>query len=519
MTDTTDSLTQVNLAELQESPLNPRRGFDKASMDERTASIRERGILTPLLVRRVNSHFEIVAGARRFRAAKTAGLESVPVIVKEFTDEEAAEVMLIDNLQRQDVHPLDEAEGYRRLLKAKNGDVKAIAAKVGKSTSYIYGRLALNNLTEHSRKAYLGGRMELGHALLVAKLQPDEQKQVVNEEISRQGASIVDLKRFIEEELLLDLSGAPWKKDDETLIPKAGSCLICTKRTGMNPELFQDFGKGDKCLDGKCFHAKMDAFLVRKRLELQKVGEKVQNISLNFWTNIKGVLGRDHYRDWKGCEHRVIGLIVDGKGIGSTKKICLTSDCKKCNPGRHIDGHDFARQTGPERYKRRMEIRENKIQQEYRARLMKAVVPLIKGDLQRIHLLAIIREVSDNRASLEAAAQIIGKKVKDDLVFEIAELDKILHGISDQDLKRIAFAMMLQRDMVQDPFFSLQDDELLSPLVKLHGSGKIDMKVIEAQVRTDLETKKPKPPKDVPGKKPGKKRGKKAKPKAKGKTK
>jgi len=117
--------------------------FDEAQLTQLTESIRSQGVLSPLLVRRVNGHFEIVFGAQRYRAAQCAGLPAVPPTVRELTDEECLEIQLIENLQRTDSHPFEEAQGFRALLDREGGkySIETIAAKTGKPTSFIAKRL------------------------------------------------------------------------------------------------------------------------------------------------------------------------------------------------------------------------------------------------------------------------------------------------------------------------------------------------------------------------------------------
>jgi hypothetical protein len=107
---------EIPMKELVESSTNPRKLFDEGALDELAASIRTKGVLSPLLVRRINGHFEIVTGARRYRAAQRAGLEEIPVRVGAFTDAEALEIQIIENIQRADVHPFQEAQGFRAFV-------------------------------------------------------------------------------------------------------------------------------------------------------------------------------------------------------------------------------------------------------------------------------------------------------------------------------------------------------------------------------------------------------------------
>jgi len=140
----TSEYRNLPLAVLTESKTNPRRIFEDAALKELAASIRSQGVLSPLLVRPLNERsFEIVAGARRYRAAQMAESETIPVRIVNLTDAEALEAQLIENLQRRDVHPLEEAQGFRALLNLEEPkySIEQIAAKTGKSSVYCAQRL------------------------------------------------------------------------------------------------------------------------------------------------------------------------------------------------------------------------------------------------------------------------------------------------------------------------------------------------------------------------------------------
>lgn len=162
----------VSLAELVESSTNPRKTFDDESLEELAESIRSKGVLSPLLARKVNGHFEIVSGARRYRAALRVGLQEVPVRIVAPNDEEALETRIIENIQRADVHPLEEAQGFRALLEREGAryTVEKIAAKTGKAAAHIAKRLRLLDLIPPVADAFTAGRIGIEHALLIAKL-------------------------------------------------------------------------------------------------------------------------------------------------------------------------------------------------------------------------------------------------------------------------------------------------------------------------------------------------------------
>ncbi|MGC1870813.1 MAG: ParB/RepB/Spo0J family partition protein [Acidobacteriaceae bacterium] len=164
----------VSLSLLTESKTNPRRIFDDAALQELAASIRAQGVLSPLLVRPLNERsFEIVAGARRYRAAQMADAATVPVRIVKLTDAQAVEMSIVENLQRKDVHPLEEAQGFRALLNLDEPkySIEQIAAKTGKHPAYVAARLKLTGLAPAVVEAFYREEIGVGHALLLAKLQ------------------------------------------------------------------------------------------------------------------------------------------------------------------------------------------------------------------------------------------------------------------------------------------------------------------------------------------------------------
>jgi len=249
------------LAMLTESSTNPRRIFEDNALKELAESIRTQGVLSPLLVRPLQERgFEIVAGARRYRAAQMAESATVPVRIVNLTDAEALEAQLIENLQRRDVHPLEEANGFRALvnLEEPKYSIEQIAAKTGKSPVYVASRLRLTELVPVAVEAFYREEIGVGHALLLAKLQPGQQEQALaacfKEDWSAGGQKakrillpVRNLHFWIESNILLILKLASFDKRDTQLVPAAGGCVDCPKRTGHNKLLFSDMGKQDAC--------------------------------------------------------------------------------------------------------------------------------------------------------------------------------------------------------------------------------------------------------------------------------
>jgi ParB/RepB/Spo0J family partition protein len=275
----------VPLARLVESPANHRKKTWGA-MDELIESVRAKGVLQPILARPVkgigSNLLEIVFGHRRFRAAKEAGLETIPAVVRELSDVDALEANVIENLQRTDVHPLEEAEGYEQLLEQQDRPytVEDIAAKVGKSKAYVYGRMKLLALCPAARAAFYEGKLTASVALLIARIPSPELQKKALDELTRYGdpgepvrfSHAVDV---IQREFMLELGRAPFDRGDAELVPGAGPCTTCPKRTGNQPELFGDVKSADVCTDPACFQVKTGAGWERRKAEFEAAGRKV----------------------------------------------------------------------------------------------------------------------------------------------------------------------------------------------------------------------------------------------------
>src|SRR5438094_1188033 len=245
----------------------------KSSTTQKAASFKTQGVLAPLLVRELEeSNYEVIAGARRLRAAKLAELQIVPVRIVKLTDAEAIEAQCVENLQREDIHPLEEALGFKSLLElGEPYNIAHIAARAGKSEAYIYGRLRLADLIPPVAEEFLKDKITIGHALLIAKLPASQQQEAFGAAFRSMWTTegntqvlipVKELAAWIESNILLQLASAPFDNQDETLLPAAGSCVNCPKRTGFNKLLFADVRK-DSCTDPQCFRAKLDAHIAK----------------------------------------------------------------------------------------------------------------------------------------------------------------------------------------------------------------------------------------------------------------
>lgn len=282
----------IPLAQLHPSRTNPRKHFAEAELQDLARSIQAHGLLQPILVRPMPSSagahehaFEIVAGERRWRASALTSTPSstIMAIVREMSDMEVLEIQLIENLKRSDLHPLEEAAGYEQLLRKPDGlqgyaNVAELAARIGKSESYVWQRRKLLALGTAAREAFLAGSMPLSIAILVARLQPADQDTATRAIVQGWGGEPMTFKAaadYIHRTFHLELSRATFPILDATLVPEAGACPACPKRTGANPQLFDDVAQHDTCADPACYRGKEAAHLERLKATAQAEGRTV----------------------------------------------------------------------------------------------------------------------------------------------------------------------------------------------------------------------------------------------------
>src|SRR6266481_2967942 len=292
------SIQDIPLAKIRESKSNPRRFFDEAKLTELADNIRQHGVLQPILLRPLPEGeagtYELVAGARRYRASKLAKRESIPATVRDLTDAQALELQVIENVQRVDVHPLDEAQGYAALIELQPDTyiVESIAARVGRSPQYVSGRLRLIQLIPEAKQAFYEDKLTVAHAFEIARLQPNDQRRALQEcfpqyrnatailkDKKAEATTVRELRAWIEREIHLDLTNAPFDPQDETLLPKAGACARCPKRTGSNPLLFPEVRQKSTCTDRECYRAKVEALVQIQVKPLEEKGEKPLRVS------------------------------------------------------------------------------------------------------------------------------------------------------------------------------------------------------------------------------------------------
>lgn len=196
-----EQVVQVPLSQIVASPLQPRTEFHKEQLQELVASIRERGIIQPLIVRMAAGRYELIAGERRLRAASEVGLKEAPVIVRQATDQEVLELALIENLQREGLNPIEEAVAYERLGKEFNMTQEEIGKRVGKNRTVVANSLRLLTLDAEVKDMLIQGRLSVGHAKVLLGLKNQEEQRLLAHQVLQRSASVRATEEMLEAHL------------------------------------------------------------------------------------------------------------------------------------------------------------------------------------------------------------------------------------------------------------------------------------------------------------------------------
>jgi ParB family chromosome partitioning protein len=188
----------IPVSQIEPNPEQPRLTFDEASLDELAASIREHGVLQPILVRQLDAGYQLIAGERRWRASQRAGLGTIPALVEEIDDETALEISIIENLQREDLSPLDEASMYDRMVREHGYSVRKLAQKLGKDKGYLENRLRLADAPEEVRELVSLRKDTLSHAYELMKVEDPKKRKRLAAQVARGELTLIKLRDRIE---------------------------------------------------------------------------------------------------------------------------------------------------------------------------------------------------------------------------------------------------------------------------------------------------------------------------------
>lgn len=215
--------TIVKITQVEPNSEQPRKDFDEDALLELADSIKQFGVLQPLLVQKKNDYYEIIAGERRWRAAKLAGLKEVPVLVREYTEQEVVEISLIENIQRENLNPIEEAIAYKRLLKEFHLKQDEIAERVSKSRTAVTNSMRLLKLNSKVQQMVIDDMISTGHARALLALEDEEQQYTIANKIFDEKLSVRETEKLIKilknpkktakkKKLSIHLSMKTWKK-------------------------------------------------------------------------------------------------------------------------------------------------------------------------------------------------------------------------------------------------------------------------------------------------------------------
>jgi ParB family chromosome partitioning protein len=474
--------------------------------------------------------YELVAGARRFRASNLAKQETIPACVRALTDAECLELQLIENLQRADVHELDEARGYAALmrLQPETYTVETLAEKIGRSEKYVYARLRLMQLIEEVQAAFYIGRLTVAHAFEIARLQSNDQRRALQEcfpnhktaaailkDGKAEAVTVRQLRAWVEQQIHLDLANAPFDPQDETLLPLAGSCTKCPKRTGNNPLLFPEVRQKTICTDRACYHLKVEALVQIRTKALEESGQKPLRVShAPAWQTKQrkpDVLYEGHYRTVKKveCPQAQPAVVIDGINAGKVLHVCRDEQCKVHAGVTHYEP------SPKERADRAKELLAQRTEKLTRLRVLNAIrkklpATLSRPDLEMAALDYFGRLGHDNHRRLcrvygweekRTRAAWGGTTVDYRVIGE-----KAVCGMSTPEVQHFLVVCSLVSDLYCHGYDPKQTLAKHSNLARAAARYKIDAAKLASDVRIELSAKKEKGGKDKPRDKTAKKR-------------
>ena len=296
-------IREIPIGEIYQAKSNIRRASNEKNLQELVQSVKSKGILQPIIVRvgksRGESAYEIVCGHRRVLAATEAGLKVVPAIVRELSDDEAAEINVIENLQREDVNAMDEAVGIAALMKTGKNDARAIASKLGKSESYIAGRMKLLKLPAEVQKAISSGEISPAHGMVVARLTDPEKQKHLLESIKEEKLSVSRAENELEE----------YGKCIADFIFDKKDCSGCANNGTKIKDFFdKDTDLKGQCLDAQCalkktkeWIEKIGSVLLDEAQAEKRFGQAWQNKGQKIYDSYKRDLGKK-YKACAKCE-------------------------------------------------------------------------------------------------------------------------------------------------------------------------------------------------------------------------
>jgi ParB/RepB/Spo0J family partition protein len=543
-------LHELRRTMLRESPANPRKTFDPVKLHELAENIKQHGVLEPLLARPLNldvwhatglsgleeagEPLEVVAGARRLRASEIAGLPAVPVIVRVLSDEAAEIIMLSENLHRNDLSPMEEADAFVRLVHLHQVDIADVAAKAGRSRQYVAQRLRLAALPDGARAALAEGRLSIGVATTLAALPASSLGAATTKalELVDNSWPTESIIRELRGQWTLKLGSAVWPLDDASL--GAVACSVCPSRSNAQLSLIAEGADLDTCLDRACYEGKRATWWERRASQAKSAGmgiAKTEEVFKHGYLNHQKYTRLDD-KCWEDPKSRTYGQLLEGTKAprllvkqpdGTPTEVIVIADAKRALVEA---GHKFAKTFGP-REKTPVEKRleeQARVDAETEKRMLTAILVEMSREKPAQYSLPFWRllakcvcagtyyEVQNrlvHRRNLLVASPepVKGKKPARPANIEAQELiNRAIDGYQIAECRSIIVEALICRGT---PFTNdHEDDTLLDFFAKLWGVSRM---VEEKRVRAEFAKPAPKPaPKTstkAPAKAPAKKGG------------
>ena len=232
-----DAITMINIDELRSNPYQPRKDFNEEALKELAESIKEHGVFQPIIVKKAIKGYEIIAGERRVKASKIAGLKEVPAIIRDFNDTQMMEIALLENLQRENLNAIEEATAYKKLIETLSLTQDSLAKRLGKSRSHITNMLGILTLPEEIQKDIIDKKISMGHARVLSKIENKDQQLELANRIVEEGISVRKLEELEQQPTIIKSNPQKERKKEvneysyleEELSEKLGTKVVIKK--------------------------------------------------------------------------------------------------------------------------------------------------------------------------------------------------------------------------------------------------------------------------------------------------
>jgi len=487
-----------------------RTHYDAAALKELAQNIKAVQVIEPIIVRPKvgaggSERFEIVAGERRWRASREAGLQSIPAIIRALDDSQVLEIQLVENLHREGLHELEEAEGYEILMQQHHYDIEQLCAKVGRSRAYVYARLKLLALDKKSREAFYAGKLSAATALLLARIPVPALQQEALKAITAtwngEPLPYKDAQRHIQDRYMTRLKDAPFDVKAADLVAGAGPCSACPKLTGNQPELFGDIKTADVCTDPNCYAAKRAAWGDRLRAQAEDQGrtvltgkdaKRIAPYGVN--SNLQGgyvSLDQRCYQDAKGRTYRqLLGkefksdtLIADSES-GRVIEVIKLSEHGEAFKSKGVRADAPARGNDTERARQQAA----KAETAFRERVFNTVRTKTPGSITAADLRLVAQVLwqmagNDSRVRL---AKLWGWAGKGNVSEEVHRCDAKILKLAEEQLRRFVLDCALIGEVRANTYDSRKPVKLLETAKRL----KIDTDAVRKTLKAEQSAKK-----------------------------